>query len=170
MKTRVITTLCVVFVLGLVTSGSAQLIANSPEDKAFTKIEHENNLEAKIVLLLDFERQFPKSKALSDVYRMLSEAYQEKNDAAKIIEIGERAIKFNPEDVDALLKVSRNLGMRKQELDKAVTYAQRAVDRIHKMKDESAPPEFSDEAQWKKHLASLEQYAEGVLNYVKRLK
>ena len=96
MKTRTTTILCVVFVLGLASSAHAQLIAGSPEDKAFTKIEQESNVDSKITLLLDYEKQFPQSKVLPDVYRMLEDAYTQKKDNAKVIEIGERAIKFNP--------------------------------------------------------------------------
>src|SRR5262245_982225 len=136
MKTRVITTLsvAVLCLVSLLSNAHAQLIAGSPEDKAFTKIEQEGNSDAKIALLLEFERQFPQSKILSEVYAMLEEAYLQKNDPAKIIEVGERAIKYNPKDVDSLLKVSRNLGMQKQQLDKAVAYAQKAMDTIAEWK------------------------------------
>jgi hypothetical protein len=54
MKTRVILTLCVVFVWGLVSNVFAQVQAGSPEDKAFQKIDAENNADAKVGLLLDF--------------------------------------------------------------------------------------------------------------------
>ena len=47
MKTRVIVTLCVVFVWGLVSNACAQVQAGSPEDKAFQKIDAENNVDAK---------------------------------------------------------------------------------------------------------------------------
>jgi tetratricopeptide (TPR) repeat protein len=148
-----------------------QLQAGSAEDKAFTKIEQEGALDAKITLLLDFEKQFPQSKVLPAVYRMLEEAYQQKNDTAKVIEVGERAIKYNPDDVDALVSVSYNLGVRqKQQLDKAAMYAQRAVDAIAKLKNQPAPPQFPDDQAWKQHLASQEQSAKGILEYVKKVK
>ena len=169
MKTRVITTLCAGFVLGLASVAHAQLLAGSPEDKAFTKIEHEGDQDSKIALLLDFEKQFPQSKALSDVYRMLEECYTQKKDTGKVIEVAERAIKHDPNDVDALLKVSYNLGIQKQQLDKAVAYAQRAMDAIAKMKS-GPPPQFSDAQQWQSQLASMEQSAQQILDYVKRLK
>src|SRR5262245_23462717 len=170
MKTRVITTLCVVFVLGLASTAHAQLLAGSPEDKAFTKIEQEGNIDSKITLLLDFEKQFPQSKVLSEVYALLQEAYTQKNDVPKVIEVGERAIRYNPEDVDALLKVSRNLGMQKQQLDKAVAYAQKAVDTVAKWKTQPAPSQFASDQDWKQHLASMDQYARSILDYVKKVK
>ena len=171
MKTRTTTILCVVFVLGLASSAHAQLIAGSPEDKAFTKIEQESNVDSKITLLLDYEKQFPQSKVLPDVYRMLEDAYTQKKDNAKVIEIGERAIKFNPEDVDALVNVSYILGItQRQQLDKASTYAQRAIDAIAKLRKQPAPSWMPDENAWKQHLDSRETVAKQILDYVKRLK
>src|SRR5437867_11492903 len=86
MKTRVILTLCVVFVWGLVSIANAQVIAGSPEDKAFQKIDAENNIDAKIVLLQDFEKQFAQSKSVREAYLQLIQIYQQKNDQAKIID------------------------------------------------------------------------------------
>src|SRR5438876_11774213 len=91
MKTRVILTLCVVFVWGLVSIANAQVVAGSPEDKAFQKIDAEkNNVDAQIALLLDFEKQFPQSKSLREAYLQLVQIYQQKGDSAKIIEYGEK--------------------------------------------------------------------------------
>ena len=80
MKTKVILTLCVVFVWGLVPNLSAQVVAGSPEDKAFQLIDAENNVDAKITKLNDFEKQYPQSKALREVYLLQMTIYQQKND------------------------------------------------------------------------------------------
>jgi tetratricopeptide (TPR) repeat protein len=171
MKTRVITILSVVIVFGLASIAHAQLIAGSAEDKAFTKIEQERSADAKITLLLDFEKQFPQSKVLPEVYRMLEDSYQQKHDNAKIIEVGERAIKYNPDDVDALVNVSYILGItQRQQLDKASAYAQRAIDAIAKLRNTPAPSWMPDDNAWKNHLASRETVARQILDYVKRLK
>ena len=83
MKTKVILTMCVVFVWRLVSNVFAQVQAGSPEDKAFQKIDAENSADAKVTLLLDFEKQFPQSKALREAYLQLLQIFQEKNDNAK---------------------------------------------------------------------------------------
>ena len=106
MKTRVFLTLCVVFVWGLVSLANAQVQAGSPEDKAFQKIDAENNIDAKIVLLQDFEKQFAQSKSVREAYLQLIQIYQQKNDQAKIIEYCEKAIKLDPNNLVALLTVS----------------------------------------------------------------
>src|SRR5437763_5850337 len=130
MKTKVILTLCVVFVWGLVSNANAQVVAGSPEDKAFQKIDAENNVDAKIPLLVDFEKQFPQSKALREAYLQLVQIYQQKNDQAKVIEWGEKTIKVDPSNLVALLTVTRaySLDGKNASLDRAISYAQKAVD------------------------------------------
>jgi hypothetical protein len=171
MKTKVILTMCVVFVWGMVSIANAQVVAGSPEDKAFQKIDAENNADAKVALLLDFEKQFPQSKGLRDAYLQLVQIYQQKNDQPKIIEYGEKAIKVDPNNVVALLTVTRAYSMdgRAASLDRAIQYAQKAVDEIAKMK--SGPPQqgYTDE-QWKQYVESNDQLAKSYLSYARSLK
>jgi tetratricopeptide (TPR) repeat protein len=171
MKTKVILTMCVVFVWGMVSIANAQVVAGSPEDKAFQKIDAENNADAKVALLLDFEKQFPQSKALREAYLQLVQIYQQKNDQPKIIEYGEKAIKLDPNNVVALLTVTRAYTMdgRAASLDRAIQYGQKAVDEITKMK--SGPPQqgYTDE-QWKQYIESNDQLAKSYLSYARSLK
>src|SRR5262245_50207928 len=135
MKTRVILTLCVVFVWGLVSIASAQVKAGSPEDKAFQKIDAEQSPDGKVALLLDFEKQFPSSSALREAYLQLISLYQQKNDHAKVIEYGEKAIKLDPNNLTALLTVTHaySLEGKSASLDKAIQYAQRSLDQVSKL-------------------------------------
>lgn len=169
MKTKVILTLFLVFVLGLVFSANAQLRAGSPEAKAFDKIEAETNADARAVLLLDFEKQFPQSPVLTDVYLMLIDIYRTKNDQVKVADFGEKAIKIQPDNVTALLAVSRTYAMERKNLDRAVQYAQRAVDQVAKLKAQPPPPAYSEE-QWKAYVDSTEQSAKSLLSYAKSVK
>ena len=168
MKTKVILTLCLVFVLALASTAMAQLIAGSPEDKAFEKIIAENNPDAKMTLLLDYEKQFPQSKALPDVYIMQLTIYQQKNDAAKVIDVGEKTIKIDGENLTALLAVSRNYSIEHKNLDKAVQYAQKAVNATEKLKTQPPPPNYSPD-QWKSYIDNTEQAAKSMLAYAKSL-
>lgn len=168
MKTKVILTLCVVFVMGLVTSAYAQLIAGSPEDAAYTKIVGEDNPDAKTTLLLDFEKRFPQSKVLPDIYVMLMTIYQQKNDTAKANDYGERAIKIDAENVTALLGVSRNYSIERKNLERAIQYAQKAIDVTAKMKTQPPPPNYTPE-QWKGYIDGTEQAAKSMLAYAKSL-
>ena len=170
MKTKVILTLCLVFVLALASTAMAQLIAGSPEDKAFEKIVAENNPDAKMTLLLDYEKQFPQSKALSDVYIMQLTIYQQKNDATKVIDVGEKAIKIDGENLTALLAVSRNYSLERKNLDRAIQYAQKAVDTVAKMRTLPTPPQYTSADQWKEYLEGMDSTAKSILAYAKALK
>jgi ankyrin len=66
--------------------------AGSPEDTAFKKIEAETDTDARLGLLLDFEKQFPKSTLLLEVYQGLIQIYQEKNDQPKVSGVREKLV------------------------------------------------------------------------------
>jgi hypothetical protein len=171
MKTKVIATLCVVFVWGLVSIAHAQVQAGSPEDKHFQKVDAENSPDGKIALLLEFEKEFPQSKALREAYMQLVQIYQQKNDSAKVIEYSEKTIKVDPANLVALLTVTRAYSMdgKSASLDRAIQYGQKAVDEIAKLK--SSPPQqgYTDE-QWKQYIDSNDQLAKSYLAYARSLK
>lgn len=168
MKTKVILTLCVVFVLGMAAVASAQvtLIAGSPEDKAFTAAMAAQG-DARVNLLLDFEKQFPSSKALPDVYNELINMYNQKQDKDKVAQVGEKAIKVDPDNFTALMAVSRNYGLEKKNLEKAVQYAQHAVDVLAKKKTESR---YSEDQAWKSYVDSTDASARANLAWVRGIK
>ena len=163
--------MCVVFVWGLLSNVFAQVQAGSPEDKAFQKIDAENSPDAKIALLVDFEKQFPQSKALREAYLQLLQIYQEKNDQAKIIEYGEKAIKLDPNNIVALLTVTRaySLEGKAASLDRAIAYAQRALDECGKLKN-SPPQQGYTDKDWKTYVGQNEDLAKNYLSYAKSLK
>ena len=171
MKTRVILTLCFVFVWGLVSNANAQVIAGSAEDKAFQKIDAENNVDGKITLLQDFEKQFPQSKALREAYMQLIQIYSQKNDQAKVIEYCEKAIKVDPNNLVALLTLARaySLDGKAASLDRAIQYGQKAMDEITKMKGQPPQQGYTDE-QWKQYIDSNAQLANTYLAYARSLK
>jgi tetratricopeptide (TPR) repeat protein len=171
MKTKVIATLCVVFVWGLVSFAHAQVKAGSPEDKAFQKVDAAGNADDKINLLLEFEKEFPQSPGLRDAYLQLVELYQQKNNSAKVIEYSEKTLKLDPNNLAALLKATYaySLEGKPASLDRAIQYGQKAVDEIGKLK--TGPPQqgYTDE-QWKQYVDSNEQLAKNYLSYAKSLK
>jgi len=69
---------------------AAQIIAGTPEDRMLRRVNGETNSETKLQMVIDFEKQFPQSKALPDVYLMAIDLYRQKNDRARIIEYGEK--------------------------------------------------------------------------------
>jgi tetratricopeptide (TPR) repeat protein len=169
MKLRKISILCACLVLVLAATANAQVKAGGEEDKAFQKITSQKNPDAQIPLLLDFEKQFPQSKALAEVYQMLVDIYSMKQDNAKIVEYGEKAIKADEKNVSALVAVSRAYAIERKNLEVAVSYAQKAVDNVDKMKSQPAPSNYSD-AEWKQLIKDNEDAAKGQLTYAKAVK
>jgi len=169
MKLKTISVLCAALVLVMASVANAQVKAGSDEDKAFRKISAEKSPDAQIPMLLDFEKQFPQSKALPEVYSMLVDIYMMKQDNSKIIEYGEKAIKADEKNVSALVAVSRAYALERKNLEVAVSYAQKAVDNVEKMKAGSAPSNYSD-AEWKQLIKENEEAAKGQLSYAKAVK
>ena len=170
MKTGVALTFSIALVFGLASLAHAQLRAGSPEDVAFTKIEAAQDKDAKLALLLDFEKQFPNTgaKTLATVFLMAMDIYSEKDSKSKIAEYGDKAIAKDPENVSALLRVSRNYASEKTNLAKAVEYAEKAKSIIGNMRNQPAPTGQSDE-QWKQSLDANLQSAEQYASYAKLL-
>jgi ankyrin repeat protein len=68
---------------GAAAPAAAQPPAAGPEDAAMKKIESETNPDSRLALLLDFEKEYPKSRLLVDVYQYMVQIYQQKNDEPK---------------------------------------------------------------------------------------
>lgn len=159
----------VVLILGLSSDAAAQLIAGSPEDKLYQQIIGENTPDKKMPLCLEFEKQFPQSKVLSDIYLMLMDMHRQKNETAKVLEYGEKVIKVDPDNITALMDVARNLSMQKRNLDRAVQYAQRAVELAVKLKGQPAPAQYTED-QWKQYVDSTDSAARSILAYARSVR
>src|SRR5438128_1130206 len=141
MKTRLVITACVAVVFGLASFANAQLKAGSPEEAAYEKIEAEKNKDTKLALVLDFEKQFAavNQKVMANVFIMAMEIYSEKDNKPKIAEYGDKAIAKDPDNVSALLQVSRNYTLERTNLQKAVEYAEKAKALVAAMRKDPVP-------------------------------
>ena len=92
--------------------------------------------------------------------------YQQKNDSAKTIEYGEKAIKLDGENIAALMAVAREYAVQKKNLDRALAYAQKAVDTAVKQKSQPAPPSYCAN-QWRQYVETTETNARNILAYLK---
>ena len=164
MKTRVLLTTSMALMLGLASVASAQLRAGSPEEAEYLKIEAEKNSDARLALLLDFEKKFASinPKVMATIFLMTMDLYSEKDDKPKIAEYGDKAITKDPENVSALLRVSLNYARERTNLPKAEEYAEKAKTLLAAMRNQPIPT-GQTEAQWKQWLdanaTSAEQYA-----------
>jgi tetratricopeptide (TPR) repeat protein len=148
---------------------NGQIIAGSREDKLFRQISAEPDADARLRLIVDFEREFPKSKALQSLYLKAIDVYRDKEDRAKIIEYGEKVLSLDKDNVNAMLILARNYAIAQKNLDRAVLLAQQAVDSIESLKGQPTPASYSD-AQWKAYLQSTDGAAKEILAFVKSVR
>ena len=170
MKTSVIGTFSVALLLGLASIANAQLKAGSPELAAYEKIDAEKNSDARLALLLEYEKQYAEvsPRVLSNICLMAMDIYSEKDDKAKIAEYGDKAIAKDPENVSALLRVSRNYAAEQTNLDKALEYAEKAKMLIETMRSQPVPV-GTTEAQYKQWLDANAQSADQYSSYARTL-
>jgi len=170
MKTRIVLTACIAVVFGLVSFAHAQLKAGSPEEAAYEKIVGEKNSDAKLALVLDFEKQFPtvNQKVMANIFLMAMDIYSEKDNKAKIAEYGDKAIAKDPENVSALLRVSRNYTIERTNLPKAVEYAEKAKSIIATMRKDPVPLGQTED-QYKAWLDANAASADQMAAYAKML-
>ncbi|HEY7095930.1 MAG TPA: hypothetical protein VH437_04350 [Terriglobales bacterium] len=94
-----------------------------------------NNGQAMEKAADDFATKFPDSELRAILYRNAMHAYQSANDADKMMEMGRKVLKIDPDDPEALIGVSEVLAERTrdsdldkdQRLDEATQMAQRAI-------------------------------------------
>jgi len=146
----------------------AQIIAGTPEDKLLRRITAETAPDSKLQMVTDFEKQFPDSRALTDVFLMAIDVYRQKNDRPRIIEYGEKILKLEATNITALMVVSRNYALDAKNLDRAVQLAQRALDQVGRMKTQPAPASMTD-SQWKEYIANTDRAARDIFEYAKAL-
>lgn len=171
MQTRIRqATLSIALVFGLVSLANAQLKAGSPEEAAYTKIEAERNSDAKLTLLLDFEKTYPSvnPRVMANIFMMAMDIYSEKDNKPKISEYGDKAIAKDPENLSALLRVSLNYSRERTNIPKAVDYAQKAKDIVAGMRSQPTPLGQTED-QWKKWLDDNAKSADQYHAYAKQL-
>lgn len=79
----------------------------SPEEtQAYKAIAQEIDPAKQLALVKDFEKKFPKSVYLSDVYFFGASAAENKNDATDAVSYGQESLKLNPNNLRSLILVA----------------------------------------------------------------
>src|SRR5207244_296031 len=136
------------------------LYALSPEEfQSYRQILVEPNLDRKLGLLADFEKKYPKSAASDQVLTAMMNIYVMKGEAAKATEYGEKVIRLDPNNVTALIQVSRNYTILQTNPPKALEYANRAATIAARLKTQSPSLDSSAQANlvWVKKSAAWQQ-------------
>ncbi len=133
----------------LATATGAQLQVSPKEGMAFQTMQNELDTNRRLLMVDEFEKEFPNSQILSHVYAQGAKAYQEKGDLNKAVEYGEKSLKLDPGNLPALLVVAVSISqpsmLRGSEIEKNARLAEAQSDADHALKLLAAMPKHTDE-------------------------
>lgn len=128
-----------------------QLRAKSQEEfVAYQKIMAEQNPEEQIRLIENFLVQYPDTELKEYAFQAATQAYQAKNDYARVLTYGEMTLAENEDNLVALLilasaipeRTSKSDADREEKLGEAERYAQRALAVLSRL---PKPPNVTEE-------------------------
>ena len=136
----------------LLTSATGkQLEATYEEAMAYQALQNELDPDKCLKMVADFEKRYPTSQLLSHAYTHGANAAQQKGDLKEVVDLGEKSVKLDPENVLSLILVALTLPQPKfveslsasetnRRLAEAEDYARRALaltDKVPKKADET---------------------------------
>ena len=124
------------------------------EFEAYQVFMKETNPERQIQLVEDFLLQYPETQLKEYAFQVAAQAYQTKNDYARVLTYGELTLGENQDNLTALLILSsvipegnsRNDPEREEKLAEAENYARRALEVLSRM----PRPQHLSEEQWER--------------------
>lgn len=135
--------------------------ASSQEElAAYQAVQQQPDPREKVRLGEVFLLKYPASGLAGSVSRMLMFAYQQQNDAPKCIEYGERYLRMQPRDVEALSIMAFVYAESKQ-VERAAGYAETA----NRLLETFSPPLSLAPEQWKKAQSSFRAMNFSTLGY-----
>jgi hypothetical protein len=125
-------------------------------------------------LLREFETSFPKSALLPRIYDDLMDLYLSRSQPDPAVTYGEKWLTIEPENVRAMVQISRALGVSQRDLREAVRYGELAVSTVAKFKKgtfAARPAMFRDYSpeMWETTVSSLDASASSNLAWVKQV-
>jgi tetratricopeptide (TPR) repeat protein len=148
---------------------AAQLVAGSPEDALYGQIESAGSAGERLELALQFEREFPESPVKVQILTMIMNLYNQQQDADNAVAYAEKALAADDDNVEALIALTYNLALSREDIPAAIEYGQRAVATINTMRGEEPPAGYTPEA-WTQYLDSLGTSASSYLNYAETIR
>ena len=146
-------------------SASLMFQGGAPTDRQlFSQILAETRPAAKLRLGDELAKKYPESDLRDDAYLIAMGIYQTQGDAAKMVDYGERAIKVNPDALEALVTLSRQYAVEGRNLNRAFQYARRAIEVADKSRGN--PPPGYDADVWAQYVLQSKETAEGTIKYI----
>ncbi len=149
--------------------------AQSDEERqAFDEITQQTDPDKILELGKKFATDYPTSQLLSIVYTKMVNAYRQKNDAAKAVEYGEKALELDPKNAVALAYTAHTLPQRMtgsgmeqaQKLARSQKLAEQGLVEVHNLVNITQAPEEEFQEQ-KAILSSMCHSALGMVYLMK---
>ncbi len=137
----------------------SQVIAGSPEDRAYQAIARETDAKKRIELLDSFLKDFPNTADLAQIYEYYSISYRDLGDSDKEIAYAEKSLAVK-KDPQLMVMLGRVLAIKGQDLPKAIQMIKDASALAEKIKD--TPPPGISQRDW-------QQTQEGVISMAAQL-
>jgi tetratricopeptide (TPR) repeat protein len=150
-------------------NASAQLIAGSPEDALFGEIESAASDSERMELAMRFENEFPGSAVHVQILTMIMNIYNQQQDSPNAISYAQKTLEADENNVEALIALTYNLALTREDIPGAIGYGQQAVTAIGEMRSSEPPIGYTPET-WTQYLDSLETSAESYLNYAQSIR
>ncbi len=145
---------------------SAQLIAGTPEDELFGQIEAAASNSERLELSIRFESEFPGSPVHVQILTMIMNIYNQEQDSANAMEYARKLLDEEEDNVEALIALTYNLALTREDVAAAIEYGERAIAVIGELRSTEAPVGYTPES-WPQYLDTLEASAESYLNYAR---
>jgi hypothetical protein len=139
-----------------------------PDVLAYQQFTAEKDMDRKVQLLHQLERNFPKSGLLPEASLSLMNVYAGRGDAVHLVEYAEKAIKTDPENIQNLIQVSRMYAGQQMQMERALQYAGKAATLAGGLKSKGVPAN-TDPVLWQRWAASIESSAQSNLAWVTQM-
>ncbi len=120
----------------------------------------------------DFAKKFPDSELRTLLYKSVMSAYQQANNADKMVELAHKVLTYDPDDPDALLGVAQSLAERTRDTDldrdQRLAEAKKDAERALITVDTDVPTAGVDPAKltaYKGYVRSQAYYVLGMIDY-----
>ncbi len=140
----------------------AQVIAGSPEDKAYQAIARETDPKKRLDLLDSYLKNFPNTPDLAQIYEYYSISYRDLGDSDKEIEYAQKSLALR-KDPQLMVMLGRALAIKGEDFPNAIQTIQDASALAAKVKD--SPPPGVSQNDWNQTQETVISMAKQLLPY-----
>src|SRR5215469_16201004 len=151
-----------------------QTVINNPAKTLYDRIFNEQRPAERLKLINEFEAKYasagsprlanPEMKA--QVFGFATDIYQQQNNAAKVVEYGEKTLQNDSNNLHVLVLLARQYALSADKADRAADYAKRAIALSQKLQSGPVGSGFTNQS-WDQYLKANQTAAQSTLDYLR---